>query len=201
VGLQCTYGSNQFQPRAYSLRRSAIALSNARRCPTTDTPKSFKSSAVRLGRSFSVIALSRKAASYCSRPRLRSHTAKSKSTTAPSFVEHIINRERRVVYRVVADCLSRATTRSRPFGGRRRRMPSGLRISVEPEPHFCLHLLLRRAFHCDEPHASGVLLTDGKVVLGVIPEGRLRLHVLGLSDDYPVLCRSADKTLGFTTTR
>jgi hypothetical protein len=40
-----------------------IALSSARRCPTMETPKSFKSPAVRLGRSFSVIAFSRKAAS------------------------------------------------------------------------------------------------------------------------------------------
>jgi hypothetical protein len=63
-------------------RRSAIALSNARRCPTTETPKSFKSSAVRLGRSFSVMAFSRKAASYCSRPRPRNHTAKSMTASS-----------------------------------------------------------------------------------------------------------------------
>ena len=68
---------------SFAERKSAIASSRTRRCPTMVTPKSFKSSAVRRGRTFSFIAFSRKAASYCSRPRLRSHTATS--TTAPSL--------------------------------------------------------------------------------------------------------------------
>ena len=59
-------------------RRSAIASSRTRRCPTIVTPKSFKSSAVRRGRTLSVIAFSRKAASYCSSPRLLSQLSMSK---------------------------------------------------------------------------------------------------------------------------
>ena len=43
-----------------------------------------------------MIAFSRKAASYCCSPTLRSHTARS--MTAPSLVDHIINRDWRVVY-------------------------------------------------------------------------------------------------------
>ena len=49
-----------------------MASSSIRRCPTITTPRSFKSSAVRLGRTFSLISFSRNAASYLSRPRLRS---------------------------------------------------------------------------------------------------------------------------------
>ena len=48
-----------------------------RRCPTMTTPRSFKSSAVKLGRTLSSIAFSRNDASYCSRPRLRSQTPRS----------------------------------------------------------------------------------------------------------------------------
>ena len=48
-----------------------------RRCPTMLTPISFRSSPVRVGRTFSLISFSRKAASYCSRPRLRSQTTTS----------------------------------------------------------------------------------------------------------------------------
>ena len=60
-----------------SVRRAAMALSSVRRCPTMPTPISFKSSAVRLGRTVSSIAFSRNAASYCSRPRLRSQPPRS----------------------------------------------------------------------------------------------------------------------------
>ena len=60
-----------------SARRAAMALSSLRRCPTASTPNSFKSSAVKLGRTESSIAFLRNAASYCSRPRLRSQTPRS----------------------------------------------------------------------------------------------------------------------------
>src|SRR6516164_5614072 len=60
-----------------SERRSAIASRNTRRSPTVETPNSFRSSAVRRGRTFSVIELLRKVASYFSRPRLRSQLATS----------------------------------------------------------------------------------------------------------------------------
>lgn len=58
-----------------SPRSAAMASSSVRRCPTRPTPKSFKSSAVKHGRTLSSIALSRNAASYCSRPRLRKPTS------------------------------------------------------------------------------------------------------------------------------
>ena len=51
------------------------------------------------------IAFSRKTASHCSRPRLRSHTAKS--MTGPRFARHIINPVWLLVYG--ADC-QRGTT-------------------------------------------------------------------------------------------
>src|SRR5262252_7358844 len=57
-----------------SVRRAAIASRSLRRWPTTETPRSFKSSAVRFGRTVSSISLSRKAASYRPRPRLRNQT-------------------------------------------------------------------------------------------------------------------------------
>ena len=44
------------------------------------TPSSFRSSAVRLGRTVSSISFSRNAASYCPRPRLRSQTTTSMMT-------------------------------------------------------------------------------------------------------------------------
>src|SRR6266851_4161388 len=49
-----------------------MASSSLRRCPTNPTPRSFKSSAVNLGRTVSSILFSRNEASYCSRPSLRS---------------------------------------------------------------------------------------------------------------------------------
>src|ERR1700730_9741638 len=56
---------------------AAIALSNLRRWPTIPTPRSFRSCAVKLGRSTSSISFSRNAASYCWRPRLSSHPLRS----------------------------------------------------------------------------------------------------------------------------
>src|SRR6516165_3111289 len=64
-----------------SVRKAAIASRSLRRWPTTDTPRSFRSSAVRFGRTVSSISLSRKAASYCPRPRLRSQTTISMTST------------------------------------------------------------------------------------------------------------------------
>jgi hypothetical protein len=60
-----------------SARRAAIASSSLRRCPRAPTPSSFRSSAVRLGRTVSSISFLRKAASYFPRPRLRSQTTMS----------------------------------------------------------------------------------------------------------------------------
>src|SRR5262249_59847656 len=54
------------------LRFKAAASRSFRRCPTIPMPKSFKSSAVKLGRTVSSISFSRNAASYLSRPRPRS---------------------------------------------------------------------------------------------------------------------------------
>jgi hypothetical protein len=56
-------------------RRAAIASSSRRRSPTKVTPRSFRSSAVRLGSTSASILFSRKACSYCSSRRLRSHSA------------------------------------------------------------------------------------------------------------------------------
>jgi hypothetical protein len=47
------------------------------RCPTIPTPRSFKSSAVKLGKTEASISFSRNAASYRSRPRLRSQPERS----------------------------------------------------------------------------------------------------------------------------
>jgi hypothetical protein len=66
-----------------SLRRAAMASSKMRRCPSAVTPSSFRSSAVRLGKTRSLISFSRKAASYFSRPRLRNQT--TMSMTAPTI--------------------------------------------------------------------------------------------------------------------
>ena len=49
-----------------SARRAAMASSSLRRCPSAVTPSSFRSSAVRLGRTVSSISFSRNAASYFS---------------------------------------------------------------------------------------------------------------------------------------
>jgi hypothetical protein len=68
-----------------SARRTAMASSSFRRCPTMPTPRSFKSSAVKLGRTTSSIACSRNATSYCPRPRLRSQppTSITAALTSP----------------------------------------------------------------------------------------------------------------------
>ena len=60
------------QPAGQRWRRAACGG-----CPTITTPRSFKSSAAKRGRTFSLIAFSRNAASYCSRPRLRSQPPRS----------------------------------------------------------------------------------------------------------------------------
>src|SRR5262249_31171903 len=66
-----------------SARNAAMASSSLRRSPTNPTPRSFKSSAVKLGRTVSSILFSRNAASYSSRPSLRSQPPTS--MTAPQF--------------------------------------------------------------------------------------------------------------------
>src|SRR5580704_11120107 len=60
-----------------SARRAAIASRSLRRCPNAATPSSFRSSAVRPGRTVSSISFSRNAASYFPRPRPRSQTTMS----------------------------------------------------------------------------------------------------------------------------
>src|SRR5271165_5001174 len=57
--------------------RAAIAASSLRRSPTAETPMSLRSSAVSCGSTSASILFSRKLASYWSRPRPRSHPAKS----------------------------------------------------------------------------------------------------------------------------
>jgi hypothetical protein len=71
-----------------SLRRAAMASNSLRRCPSAATPSSFRSSAVRFGRTVSSISFSRNAASYFPRPRLRSQT--TTSMTAPKLGLRII---------------------------------------------------------------------------------------------------------------
>ena len=70
-----------------SVRRAVIASNSARRCPTMLTPISFRSSAVKFGRTFSLISFSRNAPSYLSRPRVRSHPPMS--MMAPSTTNHL----------------------------------------------------------------------------------------------------------------
>src|SRR5450631_1535788 len=55
-----------------SVRKVAMASSNLRRCPTDPIPSSLRSSAVKLGRTVLSTLFSRNAASYCSRPSVRS---------------------------------------------------------------------------------------------------------------------------------
>jgi hypothetical protein len=66
-----------------SLRKVAMASSSLRRCPSEVMPSSFKSSAVRFGRTVSSTSFSRKTASYFPRPRLRNQT--TMSMTAPTI--------------------------------------------------------------------------------------------------------------------
>ena len=68
-------------PAGTSGRSAAIASSNRRRCPTKPTPRSFRSSGVRLGNTLSSISLARNAGSYCSRPSFFSHSATSIADT------------------------------------------------------------------------------------------------------------------------
>ena len=56
---------------------SEIASSSFLRCPTLAIPSSFRSSPVRRGRTSASTELSRNAASYCSRPKLRSQAPTS----------------------------------------------------------------------------------------------------------------------------
>src|SRR6516164_2905921 len=69
---------------------AAMASSSLRRWPTNVTPRSFRSPAVRRGSTLASIAFSRKAASYCSSPRPRSHAATSTlaspTRSPPSFI-------------------------------------------------------------------------------------------------------------------
>jgi len=57
--------------------KAAIAADNRRRSPTNLTPRSFRSSAVRLGSRSAPILFARNAGSYCSSPSFRSHSATS----------------------------------------------------------------------------------------------------------------------------
>ena len=57
--------------------RAAIAADNRRRSPTRMTPRSLRSSAVRLGSRSAPILFSRNAGSYCSSPSFRNHSTTS----------------------------------------------------------------------------------------------------------------------------
>src|SRR5262245_66578492 len=59
-----------------------------RRCPTDPTPSAFKSSADKLGRTVSSISLSRNAASYCSKPSLRSQSPTSMAAAPVRLTPH-----------------------------------------------------------------------------------------------------------------
>ena len=71
-----------------SLRRAAMASSSFTRCPSDVTPSSFRSSAVRFGRTVSSISFSRNAASYFPRPRLRSQTTMSMTSNLRAAADH-----------------------------------------------------------------------------------------------------------------
>jgi hypothetical protein len=75
--------------RAYnsltSLRRAAIASSSLRRCPNETTPSSYRSSAVKFGRTVSSISFSRKTASHLARPSDRCSPVRSFRTTERSI--------------------------------------------------------------------------------------------------------------------
>jgi hypothetical protein len=75
--LDVVAGSTEGALPRVSVPRAAMASSRIRRCPSAATPSSLRSSAVRLGRTRSLISFSRNAASYCPRPRLRSQTTTS----------------------------------------------------------------------------------------------------------------------------
>jgi hypothetical protein len=62
--------------------RAAIASSSLRRSPTKETPRSFRSSAVRLGSTSASILFARNTGSYCSSPRRLSQAAMS-TTASP----------------------------------------------------------------------------------------------------------------------
>jgi hypothetical protein len=68
-----------------SARKAAMASSSLRRCPTNPTPSSFKSSAVKLGRTVSSILFSRNDASYYSRPSLRSQPPRSMMAPSTAY--------------------------------------------------------------------------------------------------------------------
>ena len=70
AGSACGCG---FATAADEPNSSEIADKILRRWPTIATPMSFKSSAVSFGRTSLSISFSRNAASYCSRPKPRSH--------------------------------------------------------------------------------------------------------------------------------
>jgi hypothetical protein len=72
TALGSVFGGPVDRRKSVGSRRAAMALRSFRRCPTKTTPKSFKSSAVKVGRTVSSISFSRNAASYLSRPRPRS---------------------------------------------------------------------------------------------------------------------------------
>src|ERR1051326_5256148 len=170
-----------------SLARAGMASRSLRRCPTRTTPTSFKSSAVKLARTVASIALSRNAASYCSRPRLRSQaptSGRSGCATAGSACHRL---ERGDLAVPVVDAVGEnadheLVERARKIGalpphpleiparqGEQHRTPfrrhGGRAQGTAEEPHFADHRMGR-----DAPHAQGFAAArrdiDGKVAGG-----------------------------------
>ena len=77
AALEAVGATDPIRTALASVRKIAMASSSLRRCPTTTTPRSFKSSAVKFGRTASSISFWRNVALYRSRPSLRSQSTRS----------------------------------------------------------------------------------------------------------------------------
>src|SRR5258708_15931144 len=76
-----------------AVERSAIADKILRRCPIKETPRSFKSSEVKFGKTSQSISFSLNELSYCPRPRLRSQVPTSMPAPynqTPYFPHHFL---------------------------------------------------------------------------------------------------------------
>jgi hypothetical protein len=107
-----------------------MASMSRRRWPTKLTPRSFRSSTVRLGNTLSSISFARNAGSYCCSPRPWSHAAMSTAllpaavAAARAIVPRIVGAREHSARLVAArsraaSCTDRRT--DRPSGGRARR--------------------------------------------------------------------------------
>src|SRR5260370_9963700 len=73
-----------------AVERSAIADKILRRCPIKETPRSFKSSELKFGKTSQSISFSLNELSYCPRPRLRTQFPTSIPTpyNQPTYFQH-----------------------------------------------------------------------------------------------------------------